>query len=486
MQKVVVINNPGKWSFNTPGVEVISPKQYLEDQSYAGRKGLRIFNLSNDYAYQKRGYYVSLLAEARGHKVVPSVKNIIDLKSQQIVKIASDDLYDLIQKSFKRIKSNSFVLSVYFGRNVALQYDKLSKELYKIFPAPFLRAKFAKINNMWEVQSVRPIAFKEIPEYHLDYVDQFVTEYFGKKRYDFGKPDKYLYDMAILVDPNENSASPSNKKALAKFQEIAEKMGCYVDFITKDDATKVAEYDILLIRATTFVNHYTYRMARRAESEGLAVLDDPGSILKCANKVFLAELLQSAKISVPKTLIVTSEKNNSIEKEIGFPCVLKIPDSSFSQGVKKVNDSEELDAVLKSMLKQSDLIIAQEYVYTDFDWRIGILDNKVLFACRYYMAKGHWQIYNWSSKKNSETSGRFDNVPVEEVPSYIIETALKATKLIGNGLYGVDIKDINGKGVIIEINDNPNIDAGIEDLLLKDKLYESVIQYLMSRVKRPV
>lgn len=51
-------------------------------------------------------------------------------------------------------------------------------------------------------------------------------------------------------------------------------------------------------------------------------------------------------------------------------------------------------------------------------------------------------------------------MPVEEVPKKVITTALKAANLIGDGLYGVDLKQ-NDKGVyVIEINDNPNIDSG--------------------------
>jgi glutathione synthase/RimK-type ligase-like ATP-grasp enzyme len=446
------------------------------------RKGLRVFNLCNDYSYQKRGYYVSLLAEARGHKVIPSVKQILDLKTQTIVKIVSDELDELIQKSLKRIRTSEFELSIYFGRNISRQYDKLAKELHRLFSAPFLRVQFEKNHHAWEVRSVRTISFKDIPDHHMQFVDQFAIEYFSKKRYDHAKHAKSLFDLAILVDPAEKSP-PSNKKALIRFQEAAEKMGFYVDFITKDDYARVGEYDALFIRETTSVNHHTYRFARRAQSEGLAVLDSPESILKCANKVFLAELLHSAKIPTPKTVIISSEKDRTPELKLGFPCVLKLPDSSFSQGVVKVRNEEEFQKKIKLMLKESDLILAQEFVPTEYDWRIGILNNEVLFACKYFMAKGHWQIYNWNCTNNDDLTGTFENVQIAQVPSHIIETSLKATRLIGDGLYGVDVKDLNGKAIVIEINDNPNIDAGVEDQLLNEKLYLKVIEYLIQKIK---
>jgi glutathione synthase/RimK-type ligase-like ATP-grasp enzyme len=44
------------------------------------------------------------------------------------------------------------------------------------------------------------------------------------------------------------------------------------------------------------------------------------------------------------------------------------------------------------LLEKSELIIAQEFLPTAFDWRVGIFDRQPLFACRYYMAKRHWQI----------------------------------------------------------------------------------------------
>lgn len=483
MKKLVVINHPQKWNINIEGVEVISPKAYLEEAVYATMKNVRVFNLCYDYAYQTRGYYVSLLAGARGQKVIPSVKNILDLKAQTIVKSVSDDLDNLVQKSLKHLKSTEFVLSIYFGRNVSAQYDRLAHELHKLFQAPFLRAKFVYTGKKWMVQSVRTIPIKEVPDHHIQFVSEYATEYFGRKRYDNAKPGKYLYDLAILVNPEEKSP-PSNKKAISNFVEAAEKLGCSVELITKDDYNRIGEFDALFIRETTAVNHHTYRMSRKAQSEGLAVLDSPESILKCANKVYLAELLTLSKIPTPKTITIHTENVKGVENKLGFPCVLKLPDSSFSQGVIKVNSPDEMRVKVKEMMKISDLIIAQEFLPTSYDWRVGILDNKVLFVCKYYMAKDHWQIYNWGSKKKGDVTGTFEVFKIEDVPPKIIETALKATRLVGNGLYGVDVKEVDGKASVIEINDNPNIDAGVEDLILKDELYLEVIRFLLQQVKR--
>ena len=212
------------------------------------------------------------------------------------------------------------------------------------------------------------------------------------------------------------------------------------------------------------------------------VIDDPVSILRCTNKVYLAELLTTAKVPVPKTMIIHKDNRERVEAELGLPCVLKKPDSSFSQGVVKAKDRESLKRELDQLLADSELIIGQEYIPTDFDWRIGVLDKQPLYACKYYMAKGHWQIYNWNGKKKQDEEGDGEVVPFEQVPFQVLHTALKAANLIGDGLYGVDLKEIKGKAYVIEVNDNPSIDAGVEDRILKKELYATIIKSIKRRI----
>ena len=44
------------------------------------------------------------------------------------------------------------------------------------------------------------------------------------------------------------------------------------------------------------------------------------------------------------------------------------------------------------MFEDTDLLLAQKFMPTDFDWRVGVLDGEPLFVCQYQMAQGHWQI----------------------------------------------------------------------------------------------
>jgi len=483
MNKLIVVNRPEEWDLGLKNVQAISPTEYLNNPQFGGMRNVRVFNLSYDYSYQTRGYYVSLLAEARGHKPLPGVKSLIDMRGKTMVRVVSDELEGLIQKSLKSIKSDEFVLSIYFGQNVAKHYHKLCAELHKYFQAPFIRAKFSKKESGWTMQTIKPISIKDIREDHLPFVKEFAMQYFAKSRYEGPRSSKLQYNMAILHDPHDD-APPSNMKALLKFVEVAERMGIDAELITSEDYNRLPTFDALFIRQNTEVLNATYRFATRALAEEIALIDYPESILKCCNKVYMAELLQTYHLPAPKSLIVQKENRKKVGELLGFPCVIKSPDSTFSFGVKKANNEEELDNILTKMFKESDLLIAQEYCFTDYDWRIGILDEKPLYACKYYMAKGHWQIYNWSAKDVYDQDGMFDTFPLEEVPTAVMDVAIKVTKKLGKGLFGVDVKEIDGKPLVIEINDCPNLDFGIEDQVLGDGLYEAILGAFKKRLDK--
>ena len=99
------------------------------------------------------------------------------------------------------------------------------------------------------------------------------------------------------------------------------------------------------------------------------------------------------------------------------------------------------------------------------------------------MAKGHWQIYNWEAALQ-EVEGKHQCFSLHEVPEAVIKTALKAARLIGDSLYGVDIKSQGDKHYVIEVNDNPNIDYGLEDKNMGDALYQQIMAVFLQRIRR--
>ena len=80
--------------------------------------------------------------------------------------------------------------------------------------------------------------------------------------------------------------------------------------------------------------------------------------------------------------------------------------------------------------------------------------------------------------------GNSDCIPIDEVPTAVIQTAKRAAACIGNGLYGVDLKESGGKVYVIEVNDNPNIDADVEDIVEGERLYNRIAEDFARRIEQ--
>ncbi len=482
MSTLIIVDAPEDWPSTGAGVTVVPARSYLAEPAYGEDRAAHVFNLCRSYAYQSLGYYVSLLADARGHKPWPSAGTIEDLQSHNLAQVLTAKLSQLIEQMFAPLTTDHIELSVYFGRNPVQHYDVLAGQLFTLLQAPLLCARFERTEGHWHTHSVYLLGLHELPDDHRRFAFEAGESYFAGRNRPTNGTGARCFDLAILHDP-QGANVPSNAAALHKFAAAATELGMRPTFITEADFNRLPEFDALFIRDTTFVHHHTYRFARRAQSEGLVVIDDPDSILKCNNKVYLAELLAHHNLPVPRTLLIHRGNTEQIIPLLALPCVLKQPDSSFSIGVSKVESKHALRAMVDELLNGSALIVAQEWLPTEFDWRVGILDRRVIFVCKYYMANGHWQIIDHHGH-DGRSEGRTEALAVGEAPEEVLRIALEAANLIGDGFYGVDVKQTSTRCCIIEVNDNPNVDAGHEDAVLKDALYREVMGVFLRRLKR--
>lgn len=491
MNALIVVDDPEDWPAHPGGPSVVPAYGYLTDPGCGEACAGRVFNLCRSYRYQSLGYYVSLLAEARGRQAWPRVDTIEDLQSQSLAQTFTSQLAQAVEQALAGLEAAHFELSAYFGRGFADgrggdegfagHCDALAQQLFVLLQAPLLRARFERAGGRWHTRSIALVGVRELPDEHRRFAVHAAASFFAERERSSHSRARG-FDLAILHNP-QGVNLPSDAEALRKFAAAATLLGMHPEFITPADFDRLPAFDALFIRDTTFAHHYTYRFARRARNDGLVVIDDPDSILKCNNKVFLAELLAQHWLPIPRTLLIHRGNIDRIVPLLTLPCVLKQPDSSFSSGVDKADSEPALRAVVAGFLEKSALIVAQEWLPTEFDWRIGILDRRVLFVCKYYMAHGHWQIIDHNGA-HGRREGRTEALAVGEAPEAVLRIALQAANLIGDGFYGVDIKQTGQRCCIIEINDNPNVDAGHEDGVLKDALYREVMAVFRRRLER--
>lgn len=480
-QTIVVVDNESLL-FESTLLKTITFEQYLAEYPKKNESKTNIINLCDTEHYLSRGYYCSLLAEARQHKVMPSMATINDLRD-----LLGPDVNGLNIALPQALLENvpmdaTTTLMVYFGWVEQEALKKLSRHLYDLYTSPILHIALTRDSNgvHYEIQRFAYAALTDNQKaLFMERLDLFVARTWRDKT----SQRRHRWDMAILVNPNEDQP-PSDKEAIKRFIKAASKVGIHAETITAKQMHHINQYDALFIRETTAIDHHTYRIARLAEQEGLVVIDDSTSILRCCNKAFLHDAFSYNNVPSLKTRVVIDNENSTldaIEQEYTYPVVLKLPEGAFSKGVFKVKDRDALRDKVGEMLKDTALVLVQEYMYTDFDWRIGVLNGRAIFACRYKMASNHWQIYNHGAKRNF--SGGFETLPTFEVPKAVLDAAIKACDMIGKGLYGVDIKQKDKHVYVIEVNDNPSIDYKVEDLYLGNELYMHIMTEFANRLE---
>ena len=190
------------------------------------------------------------------------------------------------------------------------------------------------------------------------------------------------------------------------------------------------------------------------------------------------------RFNVPRIPTLLLIKGSLTQKEIrdtfdtlGRPLVLKAPYTAFSKYVEKAEDEDSLKKICRRYFRISDIVVAQKFLPTTFDWRIGILDNEVLFACKYHIPEGMWKHGTRRKEGRSYVWGGTEAIRRNTLPQRLRRIAVQASKPFGRGLFGIDIKEISGEYITVEVNDNATIYADEEDGEDQD-IYEKIISHL--------
>jgi glutathione synthase/RimK-type ligase-like ATP-grasp enzyme len=291
----------------------------------------------------------------------------------------------------------------------------------------------------------------------------------------------WLAKIACFVE-KYNFSDPREERALEKFKQAAVRLGHEFDFMFRGDVSGIRGYDAVFIRATTDPLFTAYVVSKTAFELGLKVIDDPKSIQICGNKIHQYALFEKYGVPHIPTLFINKDEFHhrqvlEIFREFGKPVVIKAPYTSFSRYVEKVACETSFREFALRYFRKSDVLTVQKFMPTAFDWRVGVLNDEILYVCKYMIPKGRWKHGAKLRGKPTVIWGRTFSMKRENAPVRLKEVALKACGIIGHGLYGVDIKEVNGEYVVVEVNDNPSIYAGYEDLRNED-VYGKIISYL--------
>src|SRR5215471_1331102 len=483
---VIVVDQPKDFPNADTPHKVITTSDYLARPRLFESGRPKLVNLSRSYAYQSKGYYASLLAEARGHRIVPTVETMLELREAKLYEHALPELEEALNHCARRTDfqpEGEFKLLVCFGITHDPRFEAFGRLLFDWFRCPALEVSVDTGAARYTIDRIRMRTLTRLANGEAMFLREALHRHTAREWRDPKARSVPKYDLAVLYDPNEK-LPPSSPGTIKHFARIAEKLSFDVEPITRRQLAELAEYDGLFIRETTSIDNHTYRFARRAWQEGMPVIDDPISMIRCMNKVFLVELLGSNQVPTPRTVMLADSADlPRATDELGLPLVVKIPDGSFSRGVHRVATPEEFKRIADELFEETDLLLAQKFLPTDFDWRVGVLAGEPLFVCQYRMARGHWQIVKHRPDGSSREGG-FRTFDLDQAPTDIIDVATRAAKPIGEGFYGVDIKQTDAGLVVMEVNDNPNLEHGVEDQVGKDEIWVRLLKWFVDRFEQ--
>ena len=115
---------------------------------------------------------------------------------------------------------------------------------------------------------------------------------------------------------------------------------------------------------------------------------------------------------------------------------------------------------------------AVQMVVEEVNAKGGINGNKIADRAKDIVIRGGENIYS------SEVENALYDHPA------VIDAAIRAAALMGDGLYGVDLKEVEGRPYVIEVNDNPSIDHRYEDGVLGDELYRAIMADFRRRLEQ--
>ena len=203
---------------------------------------------SRSYNYQSKGYYASLLAEARGHRVIPTVETMLDLRELKLYEQSLPELQEALTAAATKAHASeetTFDLLFCFGFAQDQRFETFGRLLFDWYRCPAIEVTITP-GKRWKIDRLRA---RPLAKLGPDETEFFRTSLHRHTQRDWRNPRGRpiaRYSLAVLHDP-QDELPPSSSETLRHFQRIAEKHSVAVELITRRQLAELAEFDALFV-----------------------------------------------------------------------------------------------------------------------------------------------------------------------------------------------------------------------------------------------
>ena len=451
----------------------------LSTRDYLGRRGLfegrrpQIVNLSRSYAYQSAGYYAALLAEARGHRTIPTVQTMLELQKKTLYADALPELETALARDLARAAEppeRPFRLKVFFGRAERPGFERFASLLFDWYRTPAIEVSVCADEPV-RIKRLALLTLPRISKEDRPLFDAALDRYTSRRWKQATTRKPVRYSLAVLHNPRE-PLPPSDLDSLKDLATAGAKMGVEVEPIQKGEFGRIAEFDALFIRETTSIDSHTYRFARRAEQEGQARhrrhrLDDP------LHQQDLSEGdprgAEDRDAEEPRRRVCGRRRDG--RRPLGLPVVVKDSRRLVQPRRPQGRHAARAEGASRPPLRR-DGLPPRAGLHAD-PRSTGA--SGCWAAVRSSCASTAWRRSTGRSSSTRPAASRgkaaFARSPWADAPAEVVEAGVRAAAAIGDGLLRCGPQERTRGAAVIEVNDNPNMDTRVEGAVLKERMW---------------
>ncbi|MCO4780850.1 MAG: RimK family alpha-L-glutamate ligase [Candidatus Cloacimonetes bacterium] len=237
------------------------------------------------------------------------------------------------------------------------------------------------------------------------------------------------------------------------------------------------DYDAILPRIGASITYFGTAVVRQCQQMDIYSPNSADGILNSRDKLRSFQILAKHKIGIPATTFVRDKKDilPAIQRVGGAPIVIKLLEGTQGIGVLLAHTLEMATSIIELLQSQKQNILIQKFVAESKgkDIRAIVIGDQVVAAMR-RVAQGQ------EFRSNVHRGGRTEMV---ELSDEYKQTAIRASKLMGLGISGVDMLESNDGPQIMEVNSSPGL-QGIEGCTKLD-IAGAFIDYIASKVDYP-
>jgi ribosomal protein S6--L-glutamate ligase len=226
-------------------------------------------------------------------------------------------------------------------------------------------------------------------------------------------------------------------------------------------AETLSGFDAVIPRIGASVTFYGTAVLRQFEMMGVYPLNESVAITRARDKLRSLQLLSRRGIGLPITGFAHTPDDiaDLIKMVGGAPLVIKLLEGTQGIGVVLAETRQAAESVIEAFLGLKVNILVQEYIReaNGADIRCFVIGEKVVASMRRQAKPGEFR----SNLHRGGTAQLIRITPEER------STAVRAAKIMGLNVAGVDILRSNHGPVVMEVNSSPGLE-GIESATGKD------------------